>query len=47
MTEHEELLRRALLHNQAAFLLRKEADRHGADARKLKEEARFLEEADK
>lgn len=47
MTEREELLRRALLHDQAALLLRKEADRHEADARQLKEETRLLEGLDK
>lgn len=39
MTPREELLRRALLHDQAAELLRQDGDRHEAEARKLREEA--------
>ena len=38
MTLNEERERRALLHEQAAQLLRAEADRHDADARSLREE---------
>ena len=44
MTEREELLRRALLQEQAATLLREDADRREAEARKLREEAALLEE---
>lgn len=39
MTPHEELLRRALLHGQAAVLLKKEVKRHLAKARRLRERA--------
>lgn len=44
MTPHEELLRRAFLHEQAAALLRQDVDRHEADAKRLREEAALLEE---
>jgi len=39
MTPIEELNRRALLHDQAAELLRQEANRHDQEARRLREEA--------
>ncbi len=42
MTPREELLRRALLHDQAAILLREDADRHEVDAKRLREEAALL-----
>ena len=44
MNQIEELRRRALLQDQAAELLREDADRHEAEARKLREEAASLEE---
>lgn len=47
MTPREELLRKALLHDQAAVLLRQDADRHEADAKRLREEADLLEGAEK
>lgn len=45
MTPREELLRKALLHDQAAELLREESARHEAEAQKLQEEAARLKEA--
>jgi hypothetical protein len=44
MTTLEELHRKALLHDQAATLLREDADRHEAESRKLRVEAALLEE---
>lgn len=44
MTHAEELYRRALLHDQAAELLRADADRHESEARRFREEAALLEE---
>ncbi|MDP1991015.1 MAG: hypothetical protein Q8K00_08320 [Syntrophales bacterium] len=43
MTTREELLRRALLHDQAATLLREDADCREAEARRLRAEAVLLE----
>jgi len=42
MTQTAELKRRALLHRQAAQLLREEADRHLKDAQRLECEAERL-----
>jgi hypothetical protein len=42
MTTHEELHRKALLHDQAAELLRANAERHLADARRLRRAAARL-----
>ena len=39
MTPREELLRKAMLHDQAAELLRIEAERHETEAAELREEA--------
>ncbi len=39
MTRAEELLRKAVLHDQAAILLREDADRHEDEAKKLREQA--------
>jgi len=47
MTLRDELLRRAFLKEQAAQLFRQEADRHEAEARKLREEAAMLEKLTK
>ncbi|MCX5829213.1 MAG: hypothetical protein NTV58_14595 [Deltaproteobacteria bacterium] len=47
MTPHEELQRKALLHDQAAELLMADVERHLADARRLQEEAARLEESGK
>lgn len=44
MTEYEELNRKALLHDQAAVLLRQDADRHEAEAKRPREKAAPLEE---
>lgn len=44
MTEREELLRRAVLQDQATVLLRQDADRHEAEAKRLREEAALLED---
>jgi len=41
MTEEDELLRRALLHRQAAMLLRLDADRHEWEAKALEREVRM------
>lgn len=46
MTPREELLRKALLHDQAAELLRMDAERHESDAKQLREEAALLEDPD-
>ena len=46
MTEREELHRKALLHGQAAILLRQDADRHEAEAKRLREEAVLLEKSE-
>lgn len=35
----DDLLRRSVLHDQAATLLRREVDRHEAEAKRLREEA--------
>ena len=43
MTPHEELLRRAVLKDQAALLLRQDADRHEAEAKRLRKMAALLE----
>jgi len=45
MTPREELLRRALLQDQAAQLLRADAKRHESEAKRLREEAALLEES--
>ena len=47
MTLHEELHRKALLQDQAAFLLRAEAERRESEAKQLREEAALLEELGK
>jgi len=54
MTAVDELLRKALLHDQAADLLRqesgdhvREAERHERDAARLREAAAQLEESEK
>ena len=39
MNAMEELQRRAVLHDQAAILLREDADRHEAEAKELREQA--------
>ena len=44
MTPRAELIRRALLQEQAAILSRQDADRHEAEAKRLREEATLLEE---
>jgi len=44
MTRPEELLRRALLHDQAAELLRQDVSRHESEAKRLREEAARMEE---
>ena len=44
MTPREELHRKALLHDQAAELLRADANRHEADAKRLRAEAALLPE---
>ncbi len=44
MTHVEELHRKALLHDQAAELLRQDAERHEAEAKRLREEAAAMEE---
>lgn len=44
MSKIEELLRRAVLQDQAATLLRQDADRHGAEAKRLREDAALLPE---
>jgi hypothetical protein len=44
MSKIEELLRRAVLQDQVAILLRQDADAHEVTARKLREEAAMLEE---
>lgn len=46
MTTKETLHRKALLHNQTAQILRQDADRHEAEAKRLREEAELLGEAD-
>ena len=43
MSPHEELLRRALLQDQAAELLQQDVDRHKAEAKRLRAEAELLE----
>jgi hypothetical protein len=47
MNEIQLLQRRALLHAQAAFLLRKDADRPESEARLLRDEAERLEKITK
>jgi len=47
MTPCELLERKAFLHDQAAFLLRADAERHESEAKCLKEEAASLEESDR
>jgi len=47
MTPREELQRKILLHDQVAFLLRADAERHESEAKCLKEEAASLEESDR
>jgi hypothetical protein len=44
MTHHEELHRKALLHDQAAQLLRADAECHESEAKRLREEAALLED---
>jgi hypothetical protein len=44
MTPLEELHRKALLHDQAADLLRQDAEHHEAEAKRLREEAAAMEE---
>ena len=44
MTPREELLRRALLQDQAAALARQDANDHEAEATRLREEAARMEE---
>ncbi len=44
MTPREELNRKALLHDQAAGLLRQDADCHEPEAKRLREEAAHLKE---
>jgi len=44
MSPRSELLRRALLQDQAAILLREDADRRDAEAKRLREEAARMEE---
>jgi len=44
MPTREELHRRALLHEQAAKLLREDAGRHETEARRLREEATYMED---
>lgn len=39
----DELRRKALLHDQAAELLRLDAERHNSEAKRLRENAAFLE----
>ena len=45
MTAKETLERKALLHDQAAFCLRQDADRHESEAKRLREEAEKMREA--
>ncbi|MCK9391546.1 MAG: hypothetical protein WCW53_06880 [Syntrophales bacterium] len=47
MTPREELQRKALLHTQAAEILRADTGRHESEARRLREEALLLEEPGK
>lgn len=44
MTHTEELYRKAMLHDQAAELLRQDAERHEAEAKRLREEAAAMGE---
>jgi hypothetical protein len=44
MTHTEELYRKALLHDQAAELLRADVARHEAEAKRLREEAAAMKE---
>lgn len=44
MTPTDELHRRALLHDQAAELLRADAERHNSEARRLREGAAAVDE---
>jgi len=44
MSPRSELLRRALLHDQAAELLREDVSRHKSEAKRLREEAARMEE---
>jgi hypothetical protein len=46
MTAREEFNRKALLHDQAAQLLRTDADRHEAEAKKLRDQATKVDRAD-
>lgn len=46
MNQREKLLRKAVLHDQAATLLRQDAERHEAEAKKLRAEAELLEESE-
>lgn len=43
----DELHRKAILHGQAAELLRAEAERHESEAKRLREAAEILEEMTK
>lgn len=42
----DELYRKALLHDQAAELLKADAERHNSEAKRLREEAVLLEESE-
>lgn len=44
MTKKEIIERKALLHDQAAFLFRQDAERHEAESRRLREEASLVED---
>jgi hypothetical protein len=47
MNPREDLHRKALLHDQAAELLRADAERHESEAKRLREEAEKLREAER
>ncbi len=44
MSTREEILRKAFLQDQAAALLREDADRHQAEAERLRKEATYMED---
>jgi len=46
MTEKEIIERKALLHDQTAFLFRQDAARHESEAQRLREEAALLADQD-
>lgn len=47
MTARDEFLRKATLHDQAAILLRQDADRHEEEAKFLRDKAERMEDKER